>query len=73
MSSLGYQRIYRAIHEAGGLSCERFVLDDEAEGKPLETGHILGELGATRPLAVVRAEKVHALRVWARERTVPTD
>jgi hypothetical protein len=36
MSSLGYQRIYRAIHEAGGLSCERFVLDDEAEGKPLE-------------------------------------
>lgn len=35
MSSLGYQRIYRAIHEAGGLSCERFVLDDEAEGKPL--------------------------------------
>ena len=44
-----------------------------AEGKPLETGHILGELGATRPLAVVRAEKVHALRVWARERTVPTD
>jgi radical SAM superfamily enzyme YgiQ (UPF0313 family) len=36
MSSLGYQRIYRAVHEAGGLSCERFVLDDEAEGKPLE-------------------------------------
>lgn len=35
MSSLGYQRIYRAIHEAGGMSCERFVLDDEAEGKPL--------------------------------------
>lgn len=35
MSSLGYQRIYRAIHEADGLSCERFVLDDDAEGKPL--------------------------------------
>jgi SpoVK/Ycf46/Vps4 family AAA+-type ATPase len=44
-----------------------------AEGKPLETAHVLGELGATRPLAVVRAEKVHALRAWARERTVPTD
>jgi radical SAM superfamily enzyme YgiQ (UPF0313 family) len=35
MSSLGYQRIYRAIHEADGLSCERAFLDDEADGKPL--------------------------------------
>jgi radical SAM superfamily enzyme YgiQ (UPF0313 family) len=33
MSSLGYQRIYRAIHEAPGLACERVVLDDDAEGK----------------------------------------
>lgn len=31
MSSLGYQRIYRAIQEADGLSCERAFLDDEAE------------------------------------------
>ena len=30
MSSLGYQRIYRAIMEADGLACERVVLDDEA-------------------------------------------
>jgi len=31
MSSLGYQRIYRAIMEAPGLACERAFLDDEAE------------------------------------------
>ena len=31
MSSLGYQRIYRAIMESPGLACERVVLDDEAE------------------------------------------
>ncbi len=31
MSSLGYQRIYRAIMEAPGLACERSFLDDEAE------------------------------------------
>jgi radical SAM superfamily enzyme YgiQ (UPF0313 family) len=31
MSSLGYQRIYRAIMEAPGLACERVVLDDDAE------------------------------------------
>lgn len=32
MSSLGYQRIYRAFNETPGLACERIVLDDEAEG-----------------------------------------
>ncbi len=31
MSSLGYQRIYRAIMETPGLACERAFLDDEAE------------------------------------------
>jgi len=31
MSSLGYQRIYRAIMESPGLACERAFLDDEAE------------------------------------------
>ncbi|MCL2726334.1 MAG: B12-binding domain-containing radical SAM protein [Polyangiaceae bacterium] len=31
MSSLGYQRIYRAIMESPGFSCERVMLDDEAE------------------------------------------
>jgi radical SAM superfamily enzyme YgiQ (UPF0313 family) len=31
MSSLGYQRIYRAIQEAPGLACERAFLDDDAE------------------------------------------
>lgn len=31
MSSLGFQRIYRAIMESDGLACERSFLDDEAE------------------------------------------
>jgi radical SAM superfamily enzyme YgiQ (UPF0313 family) len=31
MSSLGYQRIYRALMEAPGLGCERAFLDDECE------------------------------------------
>src|SRR5262249_40601350 len=33
MSSLGYQRVYRAINETSGLACERVMLDDEAEGQ----------------------------------------
>ena len=28
MSSLGYQRIYRAIMETSGMACERVMLDD---------------------------------------------
>ena len=31
MSSLGYQRIYRAIMETAGMACERVFLDDDAE------------------------------------------
>jgi radical SAM superfamily enzyme YgiQ (UPF0313 family) len=31
MSSLGYQRIYRAIMETSGFACDRAFLDDEAE------------------------------------------
>jgi radical SAM superfamily enzyme YgiQ (UPF0313 family) len=34
MSSLGYQRIYRALMEADGLACERVFLDDECEDDP---------------------------------------
>ena len=32
MSSLGFQRIYRALMDADGLACERAFLDDECEG-----------------------------------------
>ncbi|MBS7457367.1 AAA family ATPase [Coralloluteibacterium stylophorae] len=39
-------------------------------GSPLAMPLLLDELRATRPLSVVMAEKVEALREWARERTV---
>jgi radical SAM superfamily enzyme YgiQ (UPF0313 family) len=31
MSSLGYQRVYRALQELDGVACERAFLDDDAE------------------------------------------
>ena len=40
---------------------------------PLDTGHLLTELGQTRPLARVMVEKISALREWARGRTVPAN
>jgi SpoVK/Ycf46/Vps4 family AAA+-type ATPase len=41
--------------------------------QPMCAALILHELRATRPLSVVMAEQVTALREWARERTVPAD
>jgi len=40
------------------------------DGNPLATAHIRSEIGQTRPLSRVMAEKVAQLRAWARDRTV---
>jgi hypothetical protein len=39
----------------------------------LDTGAILVALRSTRPLSVVRAEQIDALRAWANGRCVPAD
>ncbi len=44
-----------------------------AAKQPLATRHVLAEIGRTRPLSVVMAEKVAALREWAAGRTVKAD
>jgi SpoVK/Ycf46/Vps4 family AAA+-type ATPase len=44
-----------------------------AEKKPLATAHVITEIGRTRPLSVMMAEKVEQLREWAAERTVRAD
>jgi SpoVK/Ycf46/Vps4 family AAA+-type ATPase len=44
-----------------------------AEQKPLDTDHVMQEIRNTRPLSVIMAEPVAALREWAKERTVPAD
>ena len=41
MSSLGFQRIYRAIQETPGMAAERAFLDDEADGNILLQGEAL--------------------------------
>lgn len=41
--------------------------------QPLKEAHVLEELRATSPLSVVMAEKIQALRDWARTRSVPAD
>jgi SpoVK/Ycf46/Vps4 family AAA+-type ATPase len=55
------QAIVAALYEA------------HAQKQTLGSAHVAQELERTRPLSVVMAEKVRALRDWARERTVPAD
>ncbi len=44
-----------------------------AKREPLSTGHVLDEIARTRPLSVVMAERIAAMRDWAAGRTVPCD
>lgn len=44
-----------------------------AEQRPLDDVLLMQEIRATRPLSVLMAEQVQALRAWAAERTVPAD
>ena len=55
------QAVVSALYEA---RAGRFALDSAA---------VLTALRSTRPLSVVRAEKVNALRQWAQGRCVPAD
>lgn len=42
-----------------------------ATGAPLQTTHLASQIKNTRPLSVLMAERVQALREWAASRTVP--
>lgn len=53
------QAIVAALYEA------------RAEGTPVTQRHITEELARGKPLSVLMAEHVQALREWARDRTVP--
>jgi hypothetical protein len=44
-----------------------------AESRPLATADVAAQLAATRPLSVIAAERINALRAWAAERCVPAD
>jgi SpoVK/Ycf46/Vps4 family AAA+-type ATPase len=44
-----------------------------AADQPPDHDHLVGELRKTRPLSIVMAERVMALRDWASGRTVPAE
>jgi hypothetical protein len=67
--------IAAATEGFSGAELEQAIASAEyaahAQGRVVEAGHILDEVRATRPLSVVMAERVTALRLWASTRTVP--
>jgi len=60
-----------------GAEIEQVVVSalytSHARGEPLDTQALDQEIRDTRPLSVVMAERVGALRAWAAERTVPAN
>jgi AAA+ superfamily predicted ATPase len=47
------------------------LYESRARDEALDTAHLRAELARTKPLSVLMAEQVQALRDWARTRTVP--
>ncbi len=71
------QQLVRASDGFSGAEIEQAVVSAlygaHATKETCGAQHILAELKATRPLSLVMAERIAALRAWAAERTVPAD
>jgi hypothetical protein len=66
-----------AAHDFSGAEIEQAVVSAlyaaHAHGEQPSTAHVIEAVRSTRPLAVLMAEQVLALREWAAQRTVPAD
>ena len=66
--------IARASEGCSGAEIEQAIVgagfDAAHDGRPLDSPRVLAELARSRPLSVVMAEAVAALRAWAEGRTV---
>jgi hypothetical protein len=70
------ERLAESAEGFSGAEIEQVVIDALYEvlaGKTLNTDLLLNRIASTQPLSVVMAEKVGALRRWAKGRTVPAD
>jgi ATP-dependent 26S proteasome regulatory subunit len=75
--ALDLEALAAACDGFSGAEIEQVVVaglySSHARGQSLDTAALLQEIRATRPLSVVMAERVGALRAWAVERTVPAN
>ncbi len=71
------EALARACDGFSGAEIEQAVVSalyaSHARNQPLDSQALLKEIRDTRPLSVVMAERVDALRAWAAKRTVPAN
>jgi SpoVK/Ycf46/Vps4 family AAA+-type ATPase len=71
------ERLSQASEGFSGAEIEQAIVSAlyaaHAANEPLADRHLAAELEQTRPLSVLMAEKVQALRRWAGPRTVAAD
>lgn len=77
LKSFDLQKLTAATKGFSGAEIEQAIVSSlyaaHAQNEPLATNHILTEVEQTRPLSVVMAERIGAMREWAAGRTVPCD
>jgi SpoVK/Ycf46/Vps4 family AAA+-type ATPase len=77
LKSFDLKELTAATDGFSGAEIEQAIVSSlyaaHAHNEPLATRHILAEIAQTRPLSVVMAERIGAMRDWAAGRTVPCD
>ena len=77
LKNFDIRKLTTATQGFSGAEIEQAIVSSlyaaHAKQEPLATGHILDEVARTRPLSVVMAERIGALREWAAGRTGPCD
>jgi SpoVK/Ycf46/Vps4 family AAA+-type ATPase len=76
-ANIDVKSVAAAADGFSGAELEQAVVSSlytaHAQDAELSTAHLLEEIGRTRPLSVVMAERIDNLRLWAAGRTVPGD
>jgi len=71
------KKLTKATEGFSGAELEQAIVSSlyaaHAKKEPLDTRHLLAEIELTRPLSVVMAERITAMRQWADGRTVSCD
>jgi len=77
LKTFDLEKLSAATEGFSGAEIEQAIVSSlyaaHAQNEALATKHILTEIGQTRPLSVVMAERIGAMRDWAAGRTVPCD
>lgn len=70
-------RLADATEGFSGAEIEQSVVSAiyaaHAQQTDLNNNHLMQEIKQTKPLSIVMSERIHALRTWAQDRTVPVD